>query len=101
MGAIALGSPWLIQIRISHGLHRPWMIVGSPWLIQIRIFHGYHCPWISMADPDYELCLVASVSLCVLPDFVVSESEFHLFRLCWCHQEVLLPKHGQQCSPLC
>ena len=49
MGAIALGSPWLIRI----------------------------------------------VFRCALPDFVDSESDLHLFRMCWCHREAPLPKHGR------
>ena len=44
--ASALGSPWLIQMRISHGRHRPRISVAA---IHIRISHGRHRPRISVA----------------------------------------------------
>ena len=60
MGAITLGSPWLVQIRISHGHHRPRISVAA---IMIRISHGRHRrPWAPSPPSDLrglsKLCFV-------------------------------------------
>ena len=60
MGSIALGSPWL---RFREGFPMGTIDLGSLWLIQI-VFRR------------------------ALPDFVVSESDLHLFCRCWCDSGV-------------
>ena len=56
MGSITLRSHWLVQIRISHGLHRPKISMAA-LAIQIKISHGRHCPLIIMISLADLLCV--------------------------------------------
>ena len=62
MGALALGFPWLIEIRISLNFYMCTIALGFPELIEIRISHQRHRPRISLADPDKDFAWVSSPS---------------------------------------
>ena len=71
--------------------------LGSQWLLHIRISDGRHRPRISMADPDYELCFVV---LCLILWFP------NLAFICFAYAGVikkyryLNSKHWRRCFPL-
>ena len=106
MGTIALGFPWLIPTRISHGRHHPRISMADPdkdfpWAPSPSDFHG----WSRQGFPMGAIALrfrwplsrkflptlrMISVSLCVGPEFVrlwlTSGCDFLLFCMRWCRQ---------------